>query len=145
MSVEPSLGTLTDSVHVDTTEPAWTREQTYVIAHPSPPGCRTPLSTQTLNSAVQRLSPERPGQQDMSQTDHSCCGAVKQVRIRRIQASKPQPWIVRKFSVGLTILIVGYSTYVYAGRFCRDMVVKSSSALGNQATGGVCFPLLIQR
>ncbi|KAG8215189.1 hypothetical protein J3R82DRAFT_8722 [Butyriboletus roseoflavus] len=79
----------------------------------------------------------------MSQTDHFCCGIVEEVRVRRREGSKPQPWIVRKFSVGLTILIVGYSAYVYAGRFCRDMIVKSSSALGNQATGGVCFTLLI--
>lgn len=99
----------------------------------------------TLNSAqlpVQRpLS--LPGQQGMSQTDHSCCGMVEEVRVRRKEARRPQPWIVRKFSVGLTILIVGYSTYVYAGRFCRDMIVKSSGALGNQATGGVCFAVLI--
>ncbi|KAH0833929.1 hypothetical protein J3R83DRAFT_11116 [Lanmaoa asiatica] len=71
----------------------------------------------------------------MSQQDHVCCGVVEEVRLRRREASKPQPWIVRKFAVGLTILIVGYSTYVYAGRFCRDMIVNSSSALGNQATG----------
>lgn len=79
----------------------------------------------------------------MSQTDHFCCGVVEEVRVRRAQASKPQPWIVRKLTIGLTILLVGYSTYVYAGRFCRDMLVKSSSALGNQATGGVCSILPI--
>ncbi|KAF8550647.1 zf-DHHC-domain-containing protein [Imleria badia] len=71
----------------------------------------------------------------MSQADHKCCGVIEEARARRIQASKPQPWIARKFAVGLTILIVGYSSYVYAARFCRDMIVKSSSALGNQATG----------
>lgn len=72
----------------------------------------------------------------MSQTDHTCCGVVDEVRARRSQASRPQPWIVRKFTVGLTILIVGYSTYVYAARFCRDMIAKTSGALGSQATGG---------
>ncbi|KAG9311127.1 DHHC palmitoyltransferase-domain-containing protein [Chiua virens] len=71
----------------------------------------------------------------MSQSTHSCCGAVEEARVRRIEASKPQPWIVRKFAVGLTILIVGYCTYVYAARFCRDMITNSSGALGNQATG----------
>lgn len=76
----------------------------------------------------------------MSQADHTCCGAVEEARARRIKASKPQPWLVRKFAVGLLILLLGYSSYVYAARFCKDMIVKSSSALGNQATGGVCFP-----
>lgn len=73
----------------------------------------------------------------MSTKDKACCGLVEEVRVRRKEARKPQPWIVRKLAVGLTILIVGYSTYVYAARFCRDMIVKSSSALGNQATGGM--------
>lgn len=77
----------------------------------------------------------------MSQTGNSCCGVVEEVRSRRSE-SKPQPWIVRKFAVGFTVLIVGYATYVYAGRFCRDMIVKSSSALGSQATGGVWFVFL---
>lgn len=105
----------------------------YVIAH-------TDAARHQLNSepAVQRPFRPRPGQQDMSQDDHTCCGVVEEARSRRIQASKPQPWIVRKFAVGFMILLIGYSTYVYAGRFCRDMVVKSDSALGNQATGGVC-------
>lgn len=71
----------------------------------------------------------------MSQAGHACCGVVDEVRSRN--QSKPQPWLVRKIAVGFTVLIVGYSTYVYAGRFCRDMIVESSSALGSQATGGV--------
>lgn len=72
----------------------------------------------------------------MSQSDHVCCGLVDEVRARRIHATKPQPWIVRKCTVGLTVLIVGYATYVYAARFCRDMLVNSTSALGSQPTGG---------
>lgn len=73
----------------------------------------------------------------MSQQNHSCCGVVDEVRARRTKQNKPQPWLVRKFAVGLTILIVGYTSYVYAARFCKDMIVKSGSALGNQATGGM--------
>lgn len=72
----------------------------------------------------------------MSQTEHTCCGVVDEVRARRSQTSKPQPWIIRKLTVGLTVLIVGYATYVYAARFCRDMITNSTSALGSQATGG---------
>ncbi|KAF8130173.1 DHHC palmitoyltransferase-domain-containing protein [Boletus edulis] len=83
----------------------------------------------------------------MSQAQRKCCGVVDEVRARRTtRANKPQPWIARKFAVGLAVLIVGYASYVYAARFCKDMIVKSSTALGNQATGVaflVVFALLL--
>ncbi|KAF9239447.1 zf-DHHC-domain-containing protein [Melanogaster broomeanus] len=73
----------------------------------------------------------------MSQSDHPCCGVIEEVQhqARRRRANRPQPWIALKFTVGLSFLIVGYTTYVYVGRFCKDMIMKSSSALGDQATG----------
>ncbi|KAF8841075.1 zf-DHHC-domain-containing protein [Paxillus ammoniavirescens] len=86
----------------------------------------------------------------MPQSDHVCCGVIEEAQdqARRRRANKPQPWIILKFTVGLTILIAGYTTYVYAGRFCRDMIMKDNSALGSQATGVAflvvfCFLLLL--
>ncbi|KIJ18105.1 hypothetical protein PAXINDRAFT_161618 [Paxillus involutus ATCC 200175] len=73
----------------------------------------------------------------MPPSDHVCCGVIEEAQdqARRRRANKPQPWIILKFTVGLSLLIAGYITYVYAGRFCRDMIKKDNNALGSQATG----------
>ncbi|KAG1775627.1 DHHC palmitoyltransferase-domain-containing protein [Suillus placidus] len=82
----------------------------------------------------------------MSSSDRKCCGVVEEARYRRAQ--KPQPWIVLKFAVGLTLALIAYTSYVYVGIFCRDMIVKNESALGNSTIGIVflvvfCFLLLM--
>ncbi|KIJ61195.1 hypothetical protein HYDPIDRAFT_96950 [Hydnomerulius pinastri MD-312] len=73
----------------------------------------------------------------MPQPDQTCCGVIEeaQYRAHRRRANKPQPWIALKFTVALTIALTGYSTYVYAGRFCKDMLMKNSNAQGGPATG----------
>ncbi|KAG1852125.1 DHHC palmitoyltransferase-domain-containing protein [Suillus subalutaceus] len=86
----------------------------------------------------------------MSNSDRTCCGVVEEARMRahNRRAQKPQPWIVLKFAVGLTLALIGYTSYVYVGIFCKDMIVKNESALGSQTTGIVflvvfCFLLLM--
>ncbi|KIK97329.1 hypothetical protein PAXRUDRAFT_825049 [Paxillus rubicundulus Ve08.2h10] len=86
----------------------------------------------------------------MPQSDHVCCGVVEEAQdqARRRRTNRPQSWIVLKFTVGLMILMAGYTTYVYAGRFCRDMITKNDNALEGQATGVAflvvfCFLLLL--
>ncbi|KAJ6465751.1 DHHC palmitoyltransferase-domain-containing protein [Mycena sanguinolenta] len=50
------------------------------------------------------------------------CGTITTARVearerREKRRSKPQPWVVRKLTVALTVGIIGYAGYVYAGRF----------------------------
>jgi len=86
----------------------------------------------------------------MSSSDRTCCGVVEEARIRAHdrRANKPQPWIVLKLAVGLTLALIAYTSYVYVGIFCKDMIVKNESALGSLTTGIVflvvfCFLLLM--
>lgn len=55
---------------------------------------------------------------------------------RRRREAKPQPWLQRKFIVGLVVAIVGYAWYVYVGRFCLHMIRRDQNALGSLALGG---------
>lgn len=73
----------------------------------------------------------------MSSSDRTCCGVVEEARLRahHRRTHKPQPWIVLKFAVGLTLALIAYTSYVYVGIFCKDMIVKNESALGSPTTG----------
>ena len=55
---------------------------------------------------------------------------------RQRKASKPRPWIERKFMVALVIGLAGYTWYVYVGRFCVPMIRGDNDALGGLAMGG---------
>ncbi|KIK41163.1 hypothetical protein CY34DRAFT_85926 [Suillus luteus UH-Slu-Lm8-n1] len=72
----------------------------------------------------------------MSSSDRTCCGVVEEARIRahNRRAQKPQPWIVLKFAVGLTLALIAYTSYVYV-TFCRDMIVKNENALASPTMG----------
>ncbi|KAH7911131.1 DHHC palmitoyltransferase-domain-containing protein [Hygrophoropsis aurantiaca] len=75
----------------------------------------------------------------MTKPNQSCCGVIEEARIeareKHDRRAKPQPWIVLKLAVGLTVAIIGYSSYVYIGTFCLDMIRRNSNALGNEAMG----------
>lgn len=75
----------------------------------------------------------------MSSSDRTCCGVVEEARTRarNRRANKPQPWIALKFAVGLTLALIAYTSYVYVGIFCKDMIVKNENALGNLTTGSM--------
>ncbi|KAJ7493473.1 DHHC palmitoyltransferase-domain-containing protein [Mycena latifolia] len=50
------------------------------------------------------------------------CGTISEARYsarerREARSRKPQPWVVRKLMVVVTLGIMGYTAYVYAGRF----------------------------
>ncbi|KAH7924201.1 zf-DHHC-domain-containing protein [Leucogyrophana mollusca] len=78
----------------------------------------------------------------MTRPNQTCCGVIEEARIEAREkherrANKPQPWIVLKFTVGLTTALMAYSAYVYIGLFCLDMIRKNGSALGSQEMGVV--------
>lgn len=72
--------------------------------------------------------------------EHKCCGVVGEAAAKSRQRrdkrrDKPQPWIALKFTVGLTLAIIGYASYVYIGRFCKPMIRKDHGALGGRKVG----------
>ena len=75
-----------------------------------------------------------------SQSDARCCGAVqeataKSVERRNQRRAKPQPWIVLKMTIGFTLGIIGYASYVYIGRFCVPMIRDNAGILGGRRVG----------
>lgn len=75
-----------------------------------------------------------------TQTSGKCCGAVqeaasKSMERRTERREKPQPWIVLKMTIGLTLGIIGYASYVYIGRFCVPMIKKTHTILGGRRVG----------
>lgn len=73
------------------------------------------------------------------QGDRTCCGVIQeakyQTREKRARRSKPQPWIILKFTIAISVAIIVYASYVYIGRFCVPMLLKDKRALGGQAVG----------
>lgn len=69
----------------------------------------------------------------------SCSEIIRLQEATREARSGPQPWILRKLTVGIVLLIIGWVTYVYIGRVCLRMIrredgdgVVGSSALGSK-------------
>ena len=68
--------------------------------------------------------------------EHRCADFNKDIREkRRKRRSKPQPWVLLKFAVFLTLGITGFVTYVYVGRFCVPMVTRKPGAMGDRVFG----------
>ncbi|KAF8890744.1 DHHC palmitoyltransferase-domain-containing protein [Infundibulicybe gibba] len=74
-----------------------------------------------------------------SARERTCCGVIEEAkyksREKRSKKSTPQPWIVRKLMVFLTIGIMGYTAYVYIGRFCVGMIRRTRGAPAGRGTG----------
>ncbi|PFH50212.1 hypothetical protein AMATHDRAFT_145711 [Amanita thiersii Skay4041] len=71
---------------------------------------------------------------DVLSQDRKCCGVVEEAayRAQSKRANKPQPWIVLKFMVFVTLGIMGYAAYVYIGRLCVPFI---KSRLDRRGTG----------
>ncbi|KAL4077514.1 zf-DHHC-domain-containing protein [Scleroderma citrinum] len=74
----------------------------------------------------------------MPSKPRTCCGVIQEAKYetRARRANKPQPWIVLKLTVGLTLGIAGYATYVYVGKVCKDMITRSGDPMGSLVVGG---------
>ena len=64
-----------------------------------------------------------------------CQEAIYRAREKQEARTKPQPWIILKLAVGITIGIIGYASYVYIGRFCVPMLLEEDNTLGGRAMG----------
>ncbi|KAA1474113.1 zf-DHHC-domain-containing protein [Dentipellis sp. KUC8613] len=68
----------------------------------------------------------------------SLCAMVDEARERHAEKRArrvKQPWLTLKFAIGLAIAIIGYSCYVYIGRFCVPMIRRDGGALGGRGMG----------
>lgn len=70
--------------------------------------------------------------------ERSCCGVIEeatyQAREKRERRTKGQPWVTLKLMVGVTLGIMGYSSYVYIGRFCVKMIQRRDGG-GSRGAG----------
>ncbi|KAL7278720.1 LOW QUALITY PROTEIN: hypothetical protein ACG7TL_007723 [Trametes sanguinea] len=68
--------------------------------------------------------------------EHKCMGMVQEARERSAKRrAKPQPWIVRKFTILIALAIIVYAFYVYIGRLCVPMIRRDPGALGGRGLG----------
>jgi hypothetical protein len=74
------------------------------------------------------------GQPDGSE---ACCADFsKDIEEKRHKRrSKPQPWVILKFAILLTLGIIGFATYVYVDRFCVPMLTRKPEAMGDRVFG----------
>ena len=47
---------------------------------------------------------------------------------REARRNKPQPWIMRKLAVFMTIGIIAYAWYVYVGQLCVPMIRRDPAS-----------------
>lgn len=83
-----------------------------------------------------------------SKAQGRCCGVVQEAQERsQRRRDKPQPWIVLKMTIGITLAIIAYASYVYIGRLCVPMIRKNRGLLGGRRVGSTsgsslcCVPL----
>jgi palmitoyltransferase len=65
----------------------------------------------------------------------SCSEIIKLREARREARNGPQPWILRKLTVGIVVLIIGWVTYVYIGRVCVRMIRREEGVVGSRGLG----------
>jgi len=65
----------------------------------------------------------------------SCSEIIRLQEATREARSGPQPWILRKLTVGIVVLIIGWTTYVYIGRVCVRMIRPEDDVVGSRGLG----------
>ncbi|KAJ7645337.1 DHHC palmitoyltransferase-domain-containing protein [Mycena rosella] len=67
------------------------------------------------------------------------CGTIAEARYQRreVRARKPQPWVVRKLMVVVTLGIMGYTAYVYSGRFAVRLMHGGRRREGGESLFGL--------
>ena len=65
----------------------------------------------------------------------SCSEVIRLQEARQQARSGPQPWILRKMTVGIVMLIIGWATYVYIGRVYVPMIRREDGVAGSRGLG----------
>lgn len=76
------------------------------------------------------------------ENEHTCCGVVQESVERAREdrygpeaGTKPQPWIVLKFTVAITLGILAFGAYVYVGVLVVPMLKERPDAQGTRREG----------
>ncbi|KAM0787748.1 hypothetical protein ACM66B_003805 [Microbotryomycetes sp. NB124-2] len=67
---------------------------------------------------------------------------VREIEASREQRDGPDSWLVRKFAVGLVVVIFGYSYYVTVVRVAIRMIQQSGPAYSGRRTQGIIYIVL---
>jgi hypothetical protein len=70
----------------------------------------------------------------------SCSEIIRLQEATREARNGPQPWILRKLTVGVVVLIIGWATYVYIGRVCVRMIKPQDGVVGSPGLGSKQYP-----
>lgn len=75
---------------------------------------------------------------------HGCCAVVEEAAARsrekrEARRNMPQPWIMLKLGVIITLALFVYTSYVYIGRLCVPMIKRERGAFGGRARGSESF------
>ncbi|KAF7317895.1 Palmitoyltransferase [Mycena kentingensis (nom. inval.)] len=84
---------------------------------PDAPPSAASTTVTTAPSSDNKMAPSKPEKPTFWGTISEAAHNARQRRER-----KPQPWLVRKLAVPLTFGIMGYTAYVFAGRFVRGLI-----------------------
>lgn len=74
-----------------------------------------------------------------------CNEIVGEARERHAKRQKPQPWIVRKFMIGIVVALGVYTCYVYIGTFCVPMITGSDRTFGGRTMGSEWLVSFVRR
>ncbi|KIM41877.1 hypothetical protein M413DRAFT_27435 [Hebeloma cylindrosporum] len=71
--------------------------------------------------------------------DRTCFGVIEEAadtaRKKQLDRTKPQPWIVRKLMIAVTLGLMGYAAYVYIQFLCLPMIRGQSNSQGSRGRG----------
>ncbi|KAH6907326.1 vacuole protein [Coprinopsis sp. MPI-PUGE-AT-0042] len=78
--------------------------------------------------------------EDEELEERTCCGVIEESAARAREdrykeRPEPQPWLVQKFMVAITLGIMGYTGYVYLAVFVRPMIQEREGAVADRRTG----------
>lgn len=78
--------------------------------------------------------------EDEELEERTCCGVIEESAARAREdrykeRDEPQPWLVQKFMVALTLGIIGYTGYVYLAVFVTPMIQEREGAVADRRTG----------
>ena len=85
-------------------------------------------------------TPQPPQRKAPKSRDKTCFGVIEEAadtaRKRKMpERTKPQPWIVRKLMVGITLGLMGYCAFVYIQYLCLPMIRRKNNSQGNRRIG----------
>jgi len=84
-------------------------------------------------------TPQRPQRKVQKSRDGTCFGVIEEAvdtaHKRKMERKQPQPWIVRKLMVGITLGLMGYAAFVYIQYLCLPMIRRKNNSQGSRRIG----------